>query len=80
MNDEDDGEVFGEREVAIVAVADQSGQHALAEAIRRIRAEITGAADSAIAQIPPISGNTPIGTGICCGHWERRGGGHDDIP
>ena len=61
MDDQDDGEVLGDFQVAVIAVADQPGQHALAIAERRIGAEIARAADGAIAQIPPIAGETPVG-------------------
>src|ERR1700730_13596166 len=74
MNDEDHGEVFGDREVAIVALADQPGQNALAVSERWIGAEIAGAANRAIAQFPPVSGDTPGWDVIGCWHRDRRFG------
>ena len=68
MHDEDDGEVFGDHEVAIVAVADQPSQHALAVAERWVGAEVARAADGAIAQIPPVSRDAPVGNVRLRGH------------
>src|SRR4029077_552106 len=84
MNDQDNGEVLADLEAAIVAVANEPGQHALAVTERRIGAEIARAADRAIAQIPPVAGEAPIG-GFgrllghgTCGHWRDRSIGFFD--
>jgi hypothetical protein len=49
MADEDNGEVFGKIDVAIVTLPDQPCQDALAKSICWIRPEIARAADGAIA-------------------------------
>src|SRR6185437_9428225 len=61
MDDEDDGKVPGDPEVAVIALADQPGEHALAIAERRIGAEIARAADGAVAQVPPVASKAPVG-------------------
>ncbi len=72
MDDEDNGEILGELEVAVVAFADQPGEHALAKSVGRIGAEIAGAADGAIAQVPPVAGDAPVGN--CIGRCRRSRG------
>jgi hypothetical protein len=68
MADEDNGQVFGKLEGAVVTLPDEPSQDTLAEPECWVRAEIARAADSAIAQVPPITGDAPIGNVIVCLH------------
>ena len=68
MADEDNGKVFGKLEVAVMAVPDQPSQDALAKSVCWVRPEIAWAADSAIAEVPPITGEAPVRNVIVCLH------------
>jgi len=77
MADEDNGQVFGKVEVAVMAVPDQPSQDALAKSVCWVRPEIARTADSAVAQIPPISSDAPIRNFVACLHRQSPSLSHE---
>jgi hypothetical protein len=75
MADEDNGQVFGKVEVAVMAVPDQPSQDALAKSVCRVRPEIARAADSAVAQVPPISSRSSSAARRECLHRQAAPAG-----
>ena len=65
---QDNGHAFGKLEFAVIAVPDQPSQDTFAKSVCRVRPEIARAADSAIAQVPPITSDAPIRNVIVCLH------------
>jgi hypothetical protein len=63
MDDEHDGKP-AELHVAEVPLANEPAEDAFADPVRGIGAEHAGTADRAVAEIPPVPGNTPIGCGL----------------
>ena len=60
MDDEDNGEILGDFEIAIMTLTDQPRKDALAIAECWIRADFAWATDCAIAEVPPVADEAPF--------------------